>query len=348
MRPNVVAALVLLAALGAPDLTSPPADLPTSAPPPSAAPAAVPDEDGLVDRSHAYVSRQLVDSVAWFDQLFADERNADFQRNGSSIRLQGELKPDSTGAVTPRFGLHLDLALPGLEGWFDSLRRVVYAQSLTNEALAAPENQTAPPPSVADAATGRASAELRYDVLNLVFSHVDVGAGVRGDVPPAAFLRTRWRSTVPLGLGALGRFTLAGFYDSALRLGSVGEATLERPFGRRFLLRWANLASVSEARADLGFEWRSEASFTWAPAANRGWRIGGGSTGVTRPLAYVNLSRVFASHRRDLWRRWLFVEVEPDLEWQRDPLTGVRRRVAGIAFRTEVYFDATYTPAVAR
>jgi hypothetical protein len=341
MPPALVAALVLLAALASAGATPSPGDAPPSAP-------AGPDEDGVVDRSHAFVSRQLVDSVAWFDQLFADERNADFQRNGSSVHVQLEVKPDSTGAVTPRLGLHLDLALPGLEGWFESLRLVVYAQSLTSEVLSAPEDHTTPPLSAADTGTGRASAELRYDLLNLLFSHVDVGAGVRADVPPAAFLRTRWRSTVPLGLGALGRFTLAGFYDSALRLGSIGEATLERPFGRRFLLRWANLASVSEARSDLGFEWRSEASFTWALAPIRALRVGGGSTGVTRPLTYVNLSRVFVGFRRDLWRRWLFVEIEPDLEWQRDPLTGVRRRVAGIAFRTEVYFDATYGPAGGR
>jgi hypothetical protein len=341
MRAAVVAALVLLAAVASGE----PAPARAEAPPP---PPPAEDEDGFLDRSHALVSQGLMDSVAWFDQLFADERNADFQRNGSSVRIQAELKPDTTGAVTPRFGLHLDLALPALEGWFESLRLVVYAQSITNEALGAPENPAAAPLAATETGGGRATAELRYDVLNLLASHVDVGAGVRGEIPPAAFLRTRWRSTLPLGFGALGRFTLAGFYDSTLRLGSAGEATLERPFGRRFLLRWANLASVSEGRSALGVEWRSEGTFTWAPAANRAWRVGGGSSGATRPFAYVNLSRVFVSHRRDLWRRWLFVEIEPDLEWQRDALTGVRRRVGGIAFRTEVYFDATYAPAPVR
>ncbi|HET9594600.1 MAG TPA: hypothetical protein VFP65_03415 [Anaeromyxobacteraceae bacterium] len=342
----MVAALVLLAAVASAEPAPAHADPPPTAPAAPAAPAGS-GEDGLIDRSHAFVSQHLVDSVAWFDQLFADERNADFQRNGSSVRVQLELKPDTTGAVTPRFGLHLDLALPGLEGWFDSLRLVVYARSLTNEAVAPPEDPAAPL-AAPDASGGRATAELRYEVLNLLFSHVDVGAGLRGDVPPAAFLRTRWRSTVPIGLGSLGRFTLAGFYDSALRFGTLGEATFERPFGRRFLLRLANVASVSEARSFLGFEWRSEASFTWAPGATRAWRIGAGATGVTRPFFEENLSRVFASHRRDVWRRWLFFEIEPDVEWQRDIVTGARRTVYGIAFRTEIYFDGTYALAPAR
>jgi predicted dithiol-disulfide oxidoreductase (DUF899 family) len=54
----------------------------------------------------------------------------------------------------------------------------------------------------------------------------------------------------------------------------------------------------------------------------------------------VNAYRLATRLRRDVWRRWLFLEAEPDLTWRRDELTNARRRVPGITFRLEVHFDA--------
>ncbi len=358
----MVAALALLAALAAqPSQPAPATAPPATAPPPAGEPQPqrpgeppapeppLPGDDdawrgGFLDRSHAYVSRQLVESVAWFDGLFADDRNADFQRRGSAVRWQNELRFESGGLVRARTGFRLDLKIPELEGWFQRLRLIVYAQNLGNDALLVPEDPSNPAVS-GDATQGQAAAELRYDVLRLLASYVDVGAGVRAELPPGVFLRARYRSTLPLGLGALARFTASGFYDSTLRLGSAGEATAERPFGRRFLLRWSNVASISESRYARGFEWGSEAAALWALTPYRGWGLSASAAGVTRARPAVNAYRLALRFRRDLWRRWLFVELEPDLTWRRDEVTDARRRIPGITLRAEVHFDAAAAPA---
>jgi hypothetical protein len=71
--------------------------------------------------------------------------------------------------------------------------------------------------------------------------------------------------------------------------------------------------------------------------------LGAGASGITRPAPDVILYRVFARVRRDVWRRWLFLELEPEVAWPLQP-DGARPRRLALTLRVEVRFDGRPAP----
>jgi hypothetical protein len=65
----------------------------------------------------------------------------------------------------------------------------------------------------------------------------------------------------------------------------------------------------------------------------------GSASGASDAGAVVERWRVATRLRRDAFRRWIFLELEPEGTWTR-PVGGGRKRVLGLTFRVEVQFDA--------
>jgi len=308
--------------------------------------ATVPDPDAspsFLDRSHAMLEHGIFDRVAWFDRMFADDGNVDFGRNDSALRWQNEVRLDDDHGVAYRSGVRIDLRLPQVESWFRRWRIIVYAENLANQATLLAEDPSNPALS-SGTGPGRAAAELRYDVFRAVLAHVDLGGGIRMEFPPGAFVRSRFRSTLRLSPITLGRVTTAGFFDTQQRLGNANQLEVEQQLGRTWLLRWNNVATITQVSR--GWEWGTEAALMNALSATRALSLSGGLVGFTEPRAAVKQYRVALRVRRDAWRRWVFVEAEPDISWIRDDLLGTRRRVLGLTFRLEVHFEGN--PEAAR
>ena len=58
------------------------------------------------------------------------------------------------------------------------------------------------------------------------------------------------------------------------------------------------------------------------------------SLGVNEVAVY----RLFTRVRRDVWRRWLFLELEPEVSWPTAPPLG-RHKEHAVTLRVEVAFD---------
>jgi hypothetical protein len=134
------------------------------------------------------------------------------------------------------------------------------------------------------------------------------------------------------------------------------SAELDRPL-KRVLLRLSGDATRSE-RSN-GVEWGSEFAVVVPlppkSAAQVAVATGGATeawvavpdpvTGASRsrPVPQIDRTRVYARLRTDVYRRWLFVEIEPEVAW---PWTPERKRYSawGLAFRVEVQFQGKEAP----
>ena len=164
---------------------------------------------------------------------------------------------------------------------------------------------------------------------------LDVGAGVRVKIPPDAFVRTRFQHARLVAFHTLGRFTATAFWDARDGFGESNQVDLERWLALPTLLRWSNSLDISEKSN--GWTWGTELSLLHKISPKSAITFAGGVSGSTRPAWIAQNYRVLARYRRNVWRKWLFLEGEPDIHWPRKE-DGSRKPVWGATLRVEILF----------
>jgi hypothetical protein len=298
-----------------------------------------PEEGELADRnfldaSHAFLEDQVLETVLRLDRFFSDERDLEFERSRSFVRWRNELRLDDGGA-TFRTGLRASLRFPGLGKVLERVRLDIAGQ--TDDTLDAlfPREPGAPAPAGGGDGVGRADAELRFRFLHTLRTHGDLGAGVILDLPVGVFTRARLRWARPLGGGFLLRVAEQGFWRSDVGFGQKSDLDLERALDPRTSLRLSSSGLLHQESA--GLEFSADLALLQAVDARLGLVTGVGLKGATSPFSRVDEYRIYVRLRRDFWRRWLFLELEPELGL---PRRGGRydEAVPAVFFRLEVQF----------
>jgi hypothetical protein len=345
----------------------PPSDAPPSESPPSEAPAPPPSEppatgDSWLDASHAFIEQKVFAPILRLDRFFSDERETEAEREQSFLRWRNEVR-FTGGSMRPSFstGLRATLRLPGLNERLKRLRLVVAGETRDTIDKLFPRQPTPGTPTdqtqAEEDAVGGGDAGLRYFLLDTLAYHADLGGGVLVQLPPGVYGRLRFRWALPVGKLFLSRFALVGFWRSDVKFGATASAELDRPVYRSLLLRLSGSGTRSE-RSN-GIEWGSElAAIVPLPpksAAQLAVATGGATeawvvapdpaTGL--PRAYrspqIDRTRVYTRLRTDLYRSWLFVEIEPEVAWPWTPERG-RYTAWGLALRLEVQFQGKEAP----
>jgi hypothetical protein len=333
-----------------PTPTPTPTETPTSTstateiPPHKAAPRS--EDDTWLDHSRGAVARRLVQAISWFDHFFGDREHDDFEHNASSLLLRQELRVESGPRALPRVDARLDLRMPQLGERFERLHFVLYAQTVARDVADAVLTVRdglagAPRGDVADAAGG--AAELRFDLVRAFFAHADLGGGVHVQLPPGAYVRARLRSTFAVAPRTVARFTELAFLDTIQRLGASAHGQLEHQLDAATLLRADAVASV--AQTSRGWEWGGELSGLRALTSTTALGLSAGFAGHGQGGPIVDTWRLATRLRAEAFRRWLYVEAEPEVAWPIDAVTRARRRVFAFTVRLDVQFSADLDPA---
>jgi len=329
--PALAAALLLSLATGASLATGPPADSTPAATDNAADPVAPAADNGWVDRTHSRIERDLFDTVVWFDRFFGDERMVVTERPESFLRWMNDLRWDEEEHFSFRSTVRASLRLPRLrKRW----RLVVSGETRGDPNAVTPEDPGNPGLNIASRVRA-GSTELVYDILRTPRSTLDVGAGVRVKIPPDAFVRTRFQHARPLALSTLGRFTAIAYWDARDGLGESNQVDLERRLAPPTLLRWSNSFEIKEKNN--GWTWGTELSLLHKLSPKSAITFAAGASGSTRPAWIAQNYRVLARYRRNVWRKWLFLEGEPDIHWPRKE-DGSRKPVWGATLRVEILF----------
>lgn len=287
--------------------------------------------NGWPDRYHSRVERSLFETTVWFDRFFGDEQMEIVERPGSLLRWMNDLRWDEEERFTFRSTLRATLRLPRLKKRW---RLVISGETRGDPNAVNPEDPGNPGADVGSAVR-RGSTEIVYDILRTPHSLFDIGAGVRVKIPPDAFVRTRFQHARPIGFDMLGRFTATGYWDARDGFGETNQVDIERPLAPPTLLRWSNSMSITEVSR--WWTWGTELSLLHKLSPKSVATLAGGASGSTHPSWTARNYRVLARYRRNVWRKWLFLEGEPYVRWPRKD-DGSRPAVWGATVRMEILF----------
>jgi hypothetical protein len=326
-----VAALLLFLATG----SSPAADFPAGSAPAatdnaadSVSPAA---DNSWVDQTHSRVERDLFDTVLWFDRFFGDDRMAVTERPESYLRWMNNFRWDEEEHFSFRSTVRASLRLPRLKNRWHLV--------ISGETRGDPNTITPEDPGNPGLNTGSqvrtGSTELVYDILRTPRSLLDVGTGVRVKIPPDAFVRTRFQHAQPVGFSTLGLFTATAYWDARDGPGESNQVDLERWLAPSTLLRWSNSFTITEKIN--GWTWGTDLSLLHKLSLKSAITFAGGVSGSTRPAWIAQNYRVLARYRRNVYRKWLFLEGEPAIHWPRKE-DGSRKPVWSATLRVEILF----------
>jgi hypothetical protein len=288
-------------------------------------------DNGWLDRSHSWIEGEMFDVVVWFDRFFGDERMVVIERPEAYLRWKSELRWDEEEDYSFRSSVRASLRLPRMKKRW---RLVFTSESQGDPNAVIPEDPGNPGLNPASQVR-TSSTELVYDIFRTTHSVLDAGVGVQVKIPPNAFVRTRFQHARALALKTLGRLTVTAYWDAQKGFGESNQVDLERWLTPPTLLRWSNSFTIEEN--GYGWAWGTDLSLLHKISPRSAITFSGGASGSTQPAWIAQNYRVLARYRRNVWRKWLVLEGEPEVHWPRME-DGSRKPLWSLTLRAEVLF----------
>jgi len=304
--------------------------------PPEEPDAEAPEHDTWVDSTHGLVSRLLDWSAKGVDRAFGDNREVDIKPARTFIAWRNEvrlLRNEQFGFAT---NLRTQVLLPALNRRLRGLR-LLFVSSTPQTDL------TYRPLDSAPDAIGRDSAGLRIAFGGSLRWSVDLQGGLLGQWPLGYYGRLRFRRSRPFPFETVGRAAVSGFWQTNTGWGTRQDVSLERLLGQRVLARLSGTGTITEVVHP--WTWAGEASVLATFDRAMSLQVAGGPSGSVKTGLPAATWRVRTCLRREVLRRWIFLEVEPHIEWRRE----VDRRIAegALVVRAEIQFGTGTVPDLA-
>jgi hypothetical protein len=266
--------------------------------------AALPEENGFIDRMHAAVSAGVIATDRRLDSFFSDERIEE-EVYGTRIRLRGA----ASYYRHDGFGLAEDIdAVLSLPRTAKKLQLVLTSREQLDEQDGSGLRQ--------DDDAGDFQAALRYLIRETQSFRLQADGGAKFRPDPDPFFRVRARYLRELGSDWLFRLTQSGYVFMKDGFGETTRADFERLLDERTLLRTTTEATWSETSSGVDWEhvwvWRRQLT------SRRGIALVAGIEGPTDPDFEVDMIRLIFRYRQRVWRDWLWLEFAPGLRFPRE------------------------------
>lgn len=280
-------------------LTSPAADQ-------SPAPGLLESGIAASDATQDYISRQFVSLVGRIDRFFGDERH--FQEsNASVLQLDWTELMEPGGARQGRLAGRAKLHLPSTEQRFHLL---LESDPVQNTTATAPANQ--PQTAGKSRAAEKYAAALRYDKREEPTWHYSSDVGIRVQAPLQPFVRGRVSHDTPLQTWLM-KNTGSLFWFSQIGPGASAGIDFDRPLAAQTLFRagsnatWLHLPQRLDLRQDF--------TLFHTVDERRALQYQASVIGTTQPYARIDDCILSVLYRRQLHRKWLFLEFDPQLHF---------------------------------
>lgn len=280
----------------------------------------------LLDSSHEYVTYRF-DSVArWIDGFFGDQRT-DLESAHSFIRVRQNNTWQEGEPFHDSVSVRAKLRLPRLKERLN----LIIADEQDDEDI----NQSNSIDDIARSESGNEEIALQYQAKKKKRHEVDYKLGLRSgtEVRLGARLRREWLSSGNI----LARVTETAYWQDTRGFGSRSVFDIDYVPSDDRLLRWSNRLDFTEDT--LGTPWRSRLLYNTILDKKQGLAYYLQSEGETRPDYLTTSYGPGILYRINLFKRWLFFEVEPVYSWRRAEVEDSRKGVAAITARVEVVFS---------
>lgn len=277
----------------------------------------------MVDAGHGSFSRGVTDLATAVDEFFSNDPH-EATLNQTRVRIGTGIRIAEYDGIDPLLRVRLDLQLPRLE------RRV-------NLVVASPGSDDLSEADDVGVFDDRGAAGfLRFflfdeDPTLLIF---DGGLRFRPEADP--FVRTRIQRELVLG-DNLVRPTQFVFWELVEGFGAQTWLDYDRTINDRTLLRLRAEAELTQESDGVEFH---PALYLYRRVDRRTWlRLKLGVEADTDPPRVVEETVFGVRWRRNLWREWFFVEVEPKLRFAEEH---DRRMSPAVDVRVEAIVGGIY------
>lgn len=285
------------------------------------------------DRTHHVISRSVCAQAVRFDRFFGNVRSGD-DYTSSRMRIRNSLRFEKEEDVEVEFvpRVRARFHLPNFEEQFNIIIFDDTSQedSLSSAEESFPQDEDEP---------NRYSAALRWIVRTSEQLQLDFDVGARFNSGIEPLVRLRYRKTFPVSDYSLTRLSNTLYWRKTEEFGNRLELDYERIVTSNTLLQWHTGGTYSEVSE--GIEWNKRVTFYQALDERRAVSYSIGLNGNTLPYPIVENYGVSVRFRKNVLRSWLFVELEPSINW---PLDRDRDLTPSITFRLEANFGEAYEP----
>ncbi len=294
-------------------------------------------ESARLDRFRAGVTRRVCASSRWFDGLFGDSRLHAASYQEAYGRLGTGLGWDELDGATLDAHLRAYFPLPTMS---DRMRAVIGRDSEEHFVTDDFDEAYFLATSFSDDRDANWYAGLSYDAARGAHSRFDVSAGVRVDSPPNPYLKGRYTYATYPGRNVLLTTRATAFWENHDGLGLTLAGDTDWAVSGSWLLRWANTLRFSESTA--GLLWKTRVGLYQVLSPHSAMRYDASVRGETDGLQ-PDLYGLRVTHRRSVWRDWLFLELSGSLFWADSTDPALRcDACVGVAAGFEILFGDHY------
>lgn len=285
----------------------------------------------LIDYTHAFVTKNIYEPVAWFDNFFSDKRTFDEGPPTSSMRWQNTLRWDEGKQFTYRTFVHANVRLPKAT---KKLRLIINADDEDDPTAILPDDPVNPGFEKREE-NERLNVGFRYNFIYKIASKLHVGTGIKFKIPLGPYVRVRYRYALPIGASLLVRFTETVMWRDPKGWKETTQLDFEKLITQKTMLRWSNSATYEDPA--IGIDWGTALGLQYKLSKKSALSFDFGVSGITQSNTVVNTYRTGIRFRRNFYRDWLFYELEPEQSWPRDENKNYMPQTA-LTFRIEVQF----------
>jgi hypothetical protein len=272
-------------------------------------PPPVPDAKNVLDKPRNYMSAEFVDFVSYIDRFFGYQRNYQ-EANDSVMHIDITRVMGYTGENKFVVSASADVKLPMAE---QKLHLIVETDPDRN-ATVDPKRTQSPPLSQPSTPQSYAAA-LRIEKVQSERWHLSADAGIKlAGLNSSPFVRTQANLAVPMEQWNV-RLSETVFWFNSTGAGETSQLELERPISTPVLFRatsvaaWLDRTQYFDLRQDLTLFHKLDERNTLMYQAS--------AIGVTQPHTEVDEYVVLMLYRHRLHRKWMFLEVSPQLHFPR-------------------------------
>lgn len=273
-----------------------------------------------VDDSHVYATNKTQELTQWMDDFFGDPVN-DLEQAESYVRLQLIDDWDAEDGHNFKVRVRGKVQLPKISKRLD----LVFSEE-ENEHLDEDERKE------------EDSISLQYNLSDGENSRFDLTLGwSSSNVKPGV----RFRNEGPIGEVSSYRFLERLQWEDGEGFFSTTQAELYRALDNDDLLRWSGRIKYGEETE--GIEWRSSLALsqrykedTKRPIATNAFLI---VSGVTQREVYTTNYKLGFLFRRQMYRDFLFIELEPAYNFRRREYEDERAGVWSMVVRLEIALE---------
>ncbi|MFS1467581.1 hypothetical protein BCU33_016100 [Vibrio lentus] len=275
-----------------------------------------PLEDAPVEKAYHYLNSKFCQPALWFDSFFVDDRITEDARAGTSVRWYNDFIYSEGGDVDYSTKLNARLHLP-----FVSKRLKLIYESVGDEEFLDFFPQ--------DSEELESALGLRYDAYAKGYSSFNIKATLRPRI------EARYRFTYPLTTDAVFRLTQR-VYQEKQETGEITDIDFDLSLSDDFLARWSNFAGYND---DLkGWEYGTGLTLYHYLSQDQALQYSATITATSEPYNHYEYSQVSITYRENVWKEWLFYELIPRYQWEREPYEK-HTEEANITLRLEVLFN---------